>query len=197
VSERSLSYDQPVSTKSRARPLAPEDRRSAIIDVVIPMLLEHGRDVTTKQIAERAGVAEGTLFRAFGDKDSIIDAAIERYFDPEPSRQAVAAIDPEAPLREKVNALLTILQRRTEGLMNLMGALGPGRMPPRRPDDGFVDMVSEVLRDNALSPHFSAEEIAYFLRLIAFASSVKPFNEIHPFTVDTLTDFVVIGISKD
>ncbi len=185
------------TTKTRARPLSIEDRRSAIIDAVIPMLLENGRDVTTRQIAERAGVAEGTLFRAFGDKDSIIDAAVERYFDPEPIRRMMAAIDPDAPLREKVNDLLTILQGRTEGVINLMGALGPGRMPPRRPDEGFVDMISGVLRDDAHSLHFSAEEIAYFLRLIAFASSIKPFNETHPFTIDTLTDFVVIGISKD
>ncbi|MES2170979.1 MAG: TetR/AcrR family transcriptional regulator [Actinomycetota bacterium] len=186
-----------MTTKTRAKPLAPEERRSAIIDVVVPMLLEHGRDVTTRQIAERAGIAEGTLFRAFGDKDSIIDAAIERYFDPEPVRRMMAAIDPDAPLREKVNDLLTILQRRTEGVINLMGALGPGRMPQRRPDEGFVDMISRVLSDDVGGQRFSAEEIAYFLRLIAFASSIKQFNEIHPFTIDTLTDFVVIGIGKD
>lgn len=186
-----------MTTKTRARPLSVQDRRSAIVDAVIPLLLEHGRDVTTRQIAEGAGVAEGTLFRAFGDKDSIIDAAVARYFDPEPIRRMIAAIDPEQPLREKVTDLLGILQRRTKGVINLMGALGPGRMPPRQSPDDFVEMVGDVLGEHSDQLNFSPEEIAYFLRLIAFASSVGPFNEVHPFTVDKLTDFVVIGISKD
>ncbi len=184
-------------TKLRARPLALEDRRSAIIDAVIPLLLEHGRNVTTKQIAESAGVAEGTIFRAFGDKESIIDAAVARYFDPAPIRRRVAEIDPERPLREKVSELLRILQDRTAGVMNLMGALGPGRVPAPRAGVGFVDLIAGVLAADADRLRLAPEEIAYFLRLIAFASSVRPFNEVHPFTVDQLADFIVIGIAKD
>ncbi len=184
-------------TKTRARPLSLEDRRAAIVDAVIPLLLEHGREVTTKQIAERAGVAEGTIFRAFGDKESIIDAAVARYFDPEPLRRRMAAIDPELPLRDKVNDILFILQNRTAGVMNLMGALGPGRMPTRPSGSGSVEMIAGVFAGDADRLRLPPEEIAYFLRLIAFASSVGPFNEVHPFTVDQLTDFVVIGITKD
>ena len=46
-----------------------------IIDAVIPLILEHGVGITSRQIAEAAGVAEGTVFRAFGDKESLIAAA--------------------------------------------------------------------------------------------------------------------------
>ena len=43
-----------------------------IIDAVIPLLLKHGADVTSKQIAEAAGIAEGTdlpRVRRQGDPD--------------------------------------------------------------------------------------------------------------------------------
>ena len=45
----------------RAPALAPEDRRAALVEVTLPLVLEHGRAVTTAQIAEAAGVAQGTI----------------------------------------------------------------------------------------------------------------------------------------
>ena len=52
-----------------------------IIDAVIPLILEHGVGITSRQIAEAAGVAEGTVFRAFGDKESLIAAAADAFFE--------------------------------------------------------------------------------------------------------------------
>jgi AcrR family transcriptional regulator len=65
----------------RAAPLSADERRDAIIDVVVPLLLEHGRDVSTRQIAEAAGIAEGTIFRVFPDKAALWTATAERTLD--------------------------------------------------------------------------------------------------------------------
>ena len=68
----------------RASALPPDERRSMIVAATLPLLLEHGEMVTTRQIAEAAGIAEGTIFRVFADKDELIAAVIEAALDPEP-----------------------------------------------------------------------------------------------------------------
>ena len=178
----------------RAKPLSLEDRRAMILDVTVPLLLEHGNAVTTKQIADNAGVAEGTVFRAFGDKEALIDAAVDRFLDPEPLRIMLRAVDLELPLRDRVHDVLFHLQARTTGLMGLIAALHP-RQPPRRGStDELVDLVATVLAPDAAHLRVDTTTIAHYLRLLAFASSVPAFNQSHPFTIDELTDFVLYGI---
>ncbi len=47
---------------SRATPLPLDERRAALIAATEPLLEQFGRDVSTRQIAEAACVAEGTIF---------------------------------------------------------------------------------------------------------------------------------------
>lgn len=168
-----------------------------IIDVAIPLLLDHGRDVTTKQIADAAGIAEGTVFRAFGDKESIIDAAIERFLDPEPTTRALRGIDPEEPLRDKVMTVLLVIRARMEGIMGIMGAIGPRPMPERPRETDFVQLVTSVLGPDLERMRAKPAEIAHFIRLVAFGSSIRPFNEGFELTVDQLTDLIVDGIARE
>ena len=76
----------PPPSRRRAESLPPEERRSTIVAATLPLLLEHGDRVTTRQIAEAAGIAEGTIFRVFADKDEIIAAVVEAA--PDPSRSS-------------------------------------------------------------------------------------------------------------
>ena len=65
----------------RAEALPQTERRDQIVDAALPLLREHGRQVTTRQIADAAGIAEGTIFRAFASKEEIIEAALARLAD--------------------------------------------------------------------------------------------------------------------
>ena len=113
-----------VVVRTRAQPMSPEERRESIIDAVVPLLKEHGRDVSSRQIAEAAGVAEGTIFRAFGDKETLISAAIARFFDPQPFRDALRAIDPDEPTVDKITQVVQLLRDRFHGVIGFMSALG-------------------------------------------------------------------------
>ena len=116
----------------RASPMAPEDRRSAIIVAAIPLLRTRGTAVTTRELADAAGVAEGTLFRVFVDKEALIRAAIEQLLDPVPVINQLAAIDPDAGLRTALTEAVAILQARTGDvamLLSMSHELSGGRSP--------------------------------------------------------------------
>lgn len=54
------------------------DVRSRIVDVAAHLLREHGpAAVTTRGVAEGAGVQAPTIYRLFGDKDGLLDAVAE------------------------------------------------------------------------------------------------------------------------
>ena len=114
----------PARTRQRAAALAPEERRAAIIDATVALLAAHGTEVTTRQIAEAAAVAEGTIFRVFADKESLIAAAIEQAFDPAPVEAELRAIDPALPLEMRLEAAVGVLQSRFTSIWRLMSAVG-------------------------------------------------------------------------
>src|SRR3954469_11968102 len=86
------------SARSRAAALPPEERRARIVEATLPLLLAHGAGLTTRQIAEAAGIAEGTIFRAFPDKESLIAAVVDAALDTSAVDAALDAIDPDLPL---------------------------------------------------------------------------------------------------
>ena len=88
-------------------------------------MIEHGAAVTTKQIAHSAGVAEGTIFNVFADKDALIDAVIEAALDPEPLEQRLDAIDPALPFEDRLLAATKEVQLQMMHIWRLLAALGP------------------------------------------------------------------------
>lgn len=106
----------PVPTKRQRVPaLSPQERRAALIEATIPLLKQHGLAVSTRQIADAAGVAEGTIFGVFPDKASLIQAAVIAAFDPTPTIRALRAVDPQLDLRARLIAAAQILHEHIAG----------------------------------------------------------------------------------
>ena len=166
-----------------------------IIDAVIPLLLDHGADVTSRQIAQAAGVAEGTIFRAFGDKESLIRAAVERYLESSPIRQPLTDINPDLALEDKIRAAVVILQARFRGVFRMVSILGEHPHPRSAHDRKALNaMFSKLFEPDLERLNIPPEHVAKLLRWICFASSLPPLNDGEYYTADELTDMILYGI---
>jgi AcrR family transcriptional regulator len=168
-----------------------------IIDAVIPLLLEHGRAVTSKQIAEAAGIAEGTVFRAFKDKDTLIEAAALRFLDAEGLRNSMRAIDETDPLEVKIRRVLELLLERFSDVFRMMAVVG--HRDPRKGEADrreYAEILERVLAPDLDHLAMSPERISHILRLLAFSASVPHLNNGSEFSLDELAEFVLHGIGR-
>ena len=181
---------------ARARPMSLDDRRAMILDAAIPLFMSHGKSVTTRQIAITAGIAEGTVFRAFGDKEAIVDAAVARFLDPAPLRAALRSIDPDDCLESKIRAILLQLRARYAGIFGLLSALRMHGPPSgtRESLEGAI-ALTEILAPELARLRVDASLAAQFIRVVAFATSIGPIAETHPFSTEELVDLIIHGIA--
>ena len=128
----------------RAEPLSADDRRQAIVEAVIPLLLEKGSAVTTREMAEAAGIAEGTIFRVFPDKTSVIHAAVEASMNPEQISHAIAVIPQTDPLPVQLGAAARVLVERSERVGALVGVLRSSGSHGSGPPAGARQYVTDA-----------------------------------------------------
>ena len=63
--------------------MKPEQRRAAIVDAALDLLEDNGPELTTRMVAEAAGVAEGTLFRVFPTLPDLLGATYSEFLSKE------------------------------------------------------------------------------------------------------------------
>ncbi|HSN29777.1 MAG TPA: TetR/AcrR family transcriptional regulator [Kofleriaceae bacterium] len=184
----------------RAAPLPPDQRRAAIIAATIPLVRVHGAAVTTSQIALAAGLAEGTLFRVFPDKESLIKAAVEHACDPAPAEALLAALDRSLPLRELLIAAVEILQRRVEQIWQLITVLGlavpPKPLKPPPPERGIAQALATLFEPYRDELRCDPLHAARLLRTIAFAGTHPRLSENMPLTAAEIVSVLLDGIRK-
>jgi AcrR family transcriptional regulator len=179
--------------------MSADDRRTALVEATLPLLLEHGRSVTSRQIAEAAGVAEGTIFRVFDSKDALVTAALDHAFDMEPFLADLRRIDPDQPLRALVSDLVTHLQIRFRGIFELMTAVGMVGPPAARKHMHHHREEAARIMADLLAPH--ADELAvpvaefvHITRLLTFSGSHPHLSDGRILTTDEIVTTVLDGL---
>lgn len=99
-----------------------------LIDAAIPLMSRHGSAVTTAQVADAAGVAEGTIFRLFADKNSFLDAVLEHALDADHVSESLSQIDPTLSARERIIRAAEAIRTHFERALPVMhGAMRHGQ----------------------------------------------------------------------
>ncbi|MGB3955924.1 MAG: TetR/AcrR family transcriptional regulator [Brooklawnia sp.] len=175
---------------ARATPLPPDERRQTIIDAARPLLVAGGGQFTTRQVAEAAGVAEGTIFRVFECKQDLMAAVIEDTLDPTELCLRIRGLAPQPSLAQHVARLVELLVADAGAVHAVASALhsAPGGLTAsaHRGHDKAAHhqravAVSEALVDS-LTPfadqiRVSLPQAAAVIRIMAMASG-------HPMLAD-------------
>jgi AcrR family transcriptional regulator len=190
---------------TRATPLPPDERRAALIAATEPLLEKFGRDVSTRQIAEAANVAEGTIFRAFATKDELIEAVLEDVFDVQRTCDELHRIDLALDLEKRLVTAVEVLQARLRRLFALFHSMRLGPRPDQpdfrarqhQDNERLNAEIARVLQPDHDRLRVAPAEAANALRAVTFALT-HPIvgNDRHP-RPEEIVDLVLHGITAE
>jgi AcrR family transcriptional regulator len=153
------------------RPLRADARRNRdrILDAARRAFAEQGLDVANEEIARRAGVGAGTLYRRFPTKQSLIHALFEQRLDElEPVfRRALAADDGWTGLVDLLQGTVALSARDQGFLETLAFELGP-ELPADLVDRLFGPMAVLLERAQAVGdarPDLRPEDLPVLLHM--------------------------------
>jgi AcrR family transcriptional regulator len=188
-----------VQGRVRAAALPLEERRSAIVAAALPLFLEQGAAVTTREIAHAAGIAEGTIFRVFDDKTALLDAVIAAALDPAPTEAALEEIDAALPFEERLVAAVEILRQRVLYVFNVFSAAsgttrgGGGSAPGSAELPGLTAIFESEAEHLSHAP----AEAARVLRGLTFACVHPAFGTDSPLTSEAIVAVLLDGIRTE
>jgi AcrR family transcriptional regulator len=109
----------------------PGARRRAILDAALAVFAEHGYEAARlDEVAARAGVAKGTLYLYFKDKEALFESLIRNAVDPIVERLQAVSTAPDLPFAQVLDILFGVFQSEVLGtdrklLLRLIIAEGP------------------------------------------------------------------------
>jgi AcrR family transcriptional regulator len=186
----------------RAAPLSPDDRRAAIMAATERLITARAGDVSTAEIAQAAGIAQGTIFRVFPTKESIIDAIFADAFDRDAVRAELASLEPVADLAERMRRIVTILQGRNRRIVALFNALG-ARKPTGLGDPAHraswelsLAGIAALLEPDRAELRMPPLEAARLLQSLVIAMNGPLVAERPEYSPDAIVDLILNGIAR-
>ena len=182
----------------RAPKVDPETRRQAIIEAALTVFAENGFGAARlDDVAARAGVAKGTLYLYFEDKESLFEAVIRNAVTPIIERLEALASAPAVPFEAALEALAAMFEKEVLGTRRKLVArlvISEGPRFPRIAQFHYRNVVAPImaliakLAERALARgELSSDALVRFPQLLAapllaaliwegLFSSIKPLD---------------------
>lgn len=135
--------------------------RDRIMGALVEVLADGADAFTVPEIAERAGVSVGTVYRHFGDKKGLLDALIP-YVG---RRTKLDALTTPTSIAELADTIRTVFDRldSSESLIRAALASGVGREARMGASKERVDLFEETLLH--LEPELTTEQVGHLSRV--------------------------------
>ena len=181
-----------------ARPLRADAQRNRdkILDAARAAFRERGASCSLDEIAKRAGVGAGTLYRHFPTRDDLIDAMMRNWAE-RIEADAQAVVDSDLPPRE---ALTDWFGRFVENVgiyqgaaHKLMSAMDDPASPIYKKCQVLVGANAKVLDSvrDALRPGVESREV---MRLVSGVASVAESTGLSPDQATPMLAIVLDGV---
>lgn len=158
-----------------------ERNRARIVAAARELFAEHGLGIGFNEVAHRAGVGVGTVYRRFADLDELIEAALDQ-----PLRDVLAVAEEAAAAPRAWDGLVLLVGRVTELLVDNMGVRDAalGGSDALRPDIAASigqltrDLFARAQTEGDLREGASGNDIAVLLWMVTelakHAADVRP-----------------------
>lgn len=171
--------------------------------------MAHGAGFTTKQVAEAAGVAEGTVFRVFSSKQDLLDAVIDDVLDPGPMVRAIQEFPEDPDLPARVTRIVRLLHDNIAGVAALFAALHAMPSPDvalhhhgtKHPMSSRISALQDVLEETltpwAAQLRTDLPRAAAFIRSVSLATYHPMFSDHIHIAPDEVAGLLVHGLEKE
>ncbi len=133
----------------RARKLEPAERRLVILDAALSVFAERGFEAARlDDVAAKAGVAKGTLYLYFDDKEKLFEEVVRGAVTPIVERISALAAAPEMPIASVLEALFQVFEKEvlaTKRKLIIRLIIAEGPRFPRIAEFYYRNVVGRVM----------------------------------------------------
>ena len=175
----------------RAAPLPPLERRAAIVDAVIPLILANSEMPTSRQIAAAAEVSEGTIFNVFDDKSDLLEAVVAAMLDPTKFEEIIDDIDREQQFAAQLESAIAEIQRRVVDVWRVLSIVPHQPLEAKR--WATSPAITSLLASSDVPLRFPPAQAAEMLRAITL-SLTHPLMSDGPLAPSVIAHLFLHGI---